>query len=309
MKIIRVRSLSDSAKRLLLSPLLLLAFCSSHATAASDEGINVDLPAGGEIRVENRRGGVAVEVWKERYVSVSVTVEGGNWPLRTPPVSVQRSEHLLTVRVPSPEINPPTRVDLTLRIPERSRAEIVTAGGAVEVTGLPATLSVRTLGGDIRARFPANADAEINAEAVGGRVDSRLEAGASSAPRSDERTFQARLGAGGKIVRLRTERGNILLAPVSEISGGAASTLSGNTSTNQRTAEGTDGARKAPTLNGPGASNGGGAGTPAPAPSSTPQEVDEGDVVRVDTELVTLNMSVVDRQSSRGLTGLRQADF
>jgi Ca-activated chloride channel family protein len=56
----------------------------------------------------------------------------------------------------------------------------------------------------------------------------------------------------------------------------------------------------------------GGAALPAGTPAtsiSEPQEVDEGDIVRVDTELVTLNVSVVDRSTSRALTGLAKADF
>jgi len=40
-----------------------------------------------------------------------------------------------------------------------------------------------------------------------------------------------------------------------------------------------------------------------------PEEVDEGDIVRVDTELVTLNVSVVSRGSNRGLPDLKQKDF
>jgi VWFA-related protein len=49
------------------------------------------------------------------------------------------------------------------------------------------------------------------------------------------------------------------------------------------------------------------AGTPAPV--SDTQEIGEGDVIRVDSQLVTLNMSVVDRNTSRGVVGLRQSDF
>ena len=49
------------------------------------------------------------------------------------------------------------------------------------------------------------------------------------------------------------------------------------------------------------------AGTPAPALDT--QEVSEGDVIRVDSQLVTLNMSVVDRNTSRGLVGLTKSDF
>ncbi|HET8781655.1 MAG TPA: VWA domain-containing protein, partial [Pyrinomonadaceae bacterium] len=53
----------------------------------------------------------------------------------------------------------------------------------------------------------------------------------------------------------------------------------------------------------------------AKAPAGTPadkaenEEISEGDVIRVDSQLVTLNISVVDRSTSRGLAGLAQSDF
>lgn len=55
---------------------------------------------------------------------------------------------------------------------------------------------------------------------------------------------------------------------------------------------------------------------PAKAPVGTPGdptaenvEISEGDVIRVDSQLVALNVSVIDRGTSRGLTGLVQSDF
>lgn len=53
---------------------------------------------------------------------------------------------------------------------------------------------------------------------------------------------------------------------------------------------------------------GGGAGTPAPAPTG-PEDVSEGDVIRVDTELVSVNVSVVDRGTNHGVNGLTKDDF
>ena len=50
-----------------------------------------------------------------------------------------------------------------------------------------------------------------------------------------------------------------------------------------------------------------GAGIPAPVLDA--QEISEGDVIRVDSQLVTLNMSVIDRNTHRGVLGLRQSDF
>ena len=49
------------------------------------------------------------------------------------------------------------------------------------------------------------------------------------------------------------------------------------------------------------------AGTPADKAENV--EISEGDVIRVDSQLVTLNISVIDRSTSRGLAGLVQSDF
>ena len=49
------------------------------------------------------------------------------------------------------------------------------------------------------------------------------------------------------------------------------------------------------------------AGTPATPAENT--EISEGDVIRVDSQLVTMNISVIDRGTNRGLMGLGQADF
>src|SRR5688572_3469795 len=55
----------------------------------------------------------------------------------------------------------------------------------------------------------------------------------------------------------------------------------------------------------------GNARTPAGTPANETQntEISEGDVIRVDSQLVTLNISVIDRGTNRGLSGLGQSDF
>ena len=50
--------------------------------------------------------------------------------------------------------------------------------------------------------------------------------------------------------------------------------------------------------------------TPGTADGPAPgDDISEGDVIRVDSQLVTLNISVIDRGTNRGLLGLGQADF
>src|SRR2546430_3004339 len=50
------------------------------------------------------------------------------------------------------------------------------------------------------------------------------------------------------------------------------------------------------------------AGTPASS-SNAAEEVSEGDVIRVDTQLVNVNVSVVDRGTNRGINDLTKNDF
>lgn len=276
--------------------LLLLSVAQPVSGLIPDEGVRADLPLGGALRIENRRGGVSVEVWSEAYVSVSATVEGVT-PKRSP-VRIERTEQLLTIGVVRPEIGVIAHVDLTVRVPERARTEIVTLSGQVNIQGVPAELKVQTISGNIRAVFPSPLDADIQAEAPNGRVVNELAAlrQTNSSPPASERTLHLRTGMGSKPVRLRSERGQVNLVASTEV----------NDATSQDTAS--QKTQQTPRLIGAEQNRTGGAGTPS-APLTSPEEIDEGDVIRVDTELVTLNVSVIDRGTNRGLKGLVETDF
>lgn len=301
----------------ILSPILAVAllatlFCLPQSYAqvstagSADDGIRADLPLGGELRIENRRGDVTVEVWPEKHVSVSATVEGAT-PRRSP-VIIQRTEALLTIGVVRAAASSTQHVDLHLRIPERSRVEIITTDGEIAVRGIPATLSAQSVSGDIRAELPNNSDAAIRAETTSGTVVSAL---AAPDDVSSERVFEARSGAATHPLRFKSERGSITLSPSD--AGQSTTTAAGAGRLEQtspaKIAVTRDNAqeRRPPALGGS-VKTGGGAGTPGRA-SDEPLEVDENDVVRIDTELVTVNMSVVDRGTNRGVTGLTQSDF
>ncbi len=302
----------------ILSPLLALSLLAAlvvgfplQRARAEDEGIRADLPLGGELRIENRRGSITVEVWKEKHVAVTATVEGAQ--AKRSPVLIERTESLLTIGVvrATPQNN--ARVHLALRIPERSRVEIVTTDGQVEVRGLPASLSAQTVSGDIRAEFSNRADAAVRAETTSGEIVSALGAPDDVA---SEKVFEARIGAASQPLRLRSASGTITLSPTDEPKTTASSSQQTNVtqalptpqpSTVSATTTNAPEGRKAPTLLGPDTAPGG-AGTPANA-SDGPMEVEEGDVVRVDTELVTLSTSVVDRSTNRGVMGLAERDF
>jgi len=76
----------------------LVPFTSSLASFSinqSQKGLRLDLPANGNLRVENGRGGVRVEVWDEKYLSLEAVSDSGE-AIRSPAV-IQNSDSLLSV--------------------------------------------------------------------------------------------------------------------------------------------------------------------------------------------------------------------
>ncbi|HVF50458.1 MAG TPA: VWA domain-containing protein [Pyrinomonadaceae bacterium] len=325
----------------------LALFAPVPADALADADLRVALPASGELRVENQRGGVSVEVWNENYVSVSAVVEEtatppprrtakGRAAARQPtsPVRIENSEKLLSVSVTR---SVASRVDLEVRIPREARAQIFTGDGRIEVRGLPAQLSAQSVSGDINLDIAAPADADLSAHSLNGTVTFKNGAGATARPETFVRQkFQTRLGSGRSVVRLFSGRGGIQIGTAetspdvardagrgtpatvvsqpraSQMTGGRASELvpdarQTSPSSSPSLAGSSAIERKAPVLVGAGRGE-----TAAPAKVETPEgpeEVDEDEVVRVETELVRLNVSVIDRASGRGLVNLAQKDF
>jgi len=109
----------------------------------------------------------------------------------------------------------------------------------------------------------------------------KLPDNADISARSLRGTFQQRVGNGDRKIDIQTETGAIILAPT-------------NPSPKEPELLGASGPKRS-------------AGTPADP--VTNDEISEGDVIRVDSQLVTLNISVVDRSTNRGFTGLVQTDF
>ncbi|MGZ8844183.1 MAG: VWA domain-containing protein, partial [Pyrinomonadaceae bacterium] len=267
----------------------------------SEQGLRFELPANGNLRVENLRGGVIAEVWDEKYLAISAVTDTGA-AIRSPAV-IQSSESLLSVRVPR-ETNSTARVNLELRIPARAHAAIVTSNGAVEVRGLPAALLIQTVAGEVRVDVPSSANANVIAESRTGNVSSSL--AAASVNQTQRPQLQARLGAGAGRVRIFSQAGNITLAARSESTRSSVPKETPPVERRETIAPGEISAPiQRPELAGPDP-NKPAAGTPA---QPGPEEVSEDDIIRVDTELVSVNVSVVDRGTSRGVNDLTKNDF
>jgi len=283
-----------------LSAIASIGVLSAAASSQASGELRFELPANGNLRVENLRGGVIAEVWNENYVSVAAV--GQAEPAAKLPAVVDRGEGLLSIRLARGAAKA-TRIDLQLRIPARAHVAIVTAEGSVVVQGLPAALLTQSGSGEIRLELPNNARANVVADSKTGNVSSSIAALAINRGASPQ--LQGRVGGGGVSVRLYSQAGNVTVANSTSTSARVVTPLENRTETLRPTEAPSP--RRQPELIGP-EQPATAAGTPAPA-NNGPVEVDEGDVIRVDTELVSVNVSVVDRGTNRGINDLTKDDF
>ena len=251
-------------------------------SAQADNGIRIDLPANGQLRVENQFGDIEVSVWKERDVLVAAAIDSTVKPARSP-VVIETRQNLLSIKVAGEKIGSGDRINLSLRVPARTHGEIVTNDGQIVSHGQADSLSLNSISGRITAQLELPLDTDVIAQSAAGSVRSDVDA-----PGTDEHNYRSRLGQGQKLLHANSRSGDIILTA-------AAAAASHESASDTRP----------PELKGSTGSSG--AGTPA-GQSST-EEVDEGDVIRVDAQLVTLNLSVVDRGTNKGIVGLTQPSF
>lgn len=265
--------------------LVIAAVCASFMAQVSgvpDTGLRIEVPESPSIRIENQYGEVRTEVWNERYVSVSSQIDSDT-VLKRSPVVIENKPKQLIISILRRATDPPLAVNLVVKVPEDSRVEIVTGKGSVILRGSPASAGLRSTSGNIEVQFLDAPNVDLSARSVTGSVKSEL----PQFQTDSGHVLQARLGAGGRPLRINSRSGTVSLRVV----------MPQPTSTARRVA---DAAAESPVPTKA-------AGTPAPLLDN--QEIDEGDVIRVDSQMVTVNMSVIDRTTNRGLVGLGKSDF
>ena len=270
---------------MILSWLFLSSF-SSLGRPADD--IRIDVPADARVHVENRFGDVSVEVWDKTFASVSATIASPSAAsLTRSPLVIDNRGSFLSISTQRIPVNSMAAIDLTLKIPKTANLEVSTIKGKIVLRGLSESAVLKSVSGDIENTLNEPLDINLTARAPKGVIASSL----SSKPALDDRLWQVRLGTGTqrRTLDAQTETGRITFAP-----GVAAPQVAEERTVKEPVLGGANNARR-------------NAGTPEDPNQNV--EVDEGDIIRVDSQLVTLNMSVVDRGTSRGLMGLKQTDF
>src|SRR5256714_1792478 len=181
-----------------------ISLANASANIQGNGELRFELPANGNLRVENLRGAVMAETWLENYVSVSAVSDNGE--LSTTPPVVDRGESLLSIRLArSPKASP--RINLRLHVPARAHLAIQTSNGAVSVRGLPAALLAQSFSGEIRLEVQQNSNATLVADSKTGGVTSSIDALAVNRGASPQ--LQGRIGSGAASVRLYSQAGHI----------------------------------------------------------------------------------------------------
>jgi len=248
-----------------------------------NQDIRIDVSTDARVRVENQFGAIEASVWKAKYVSVSAAIQG-NIPFKRSPIVIDNRSKLLRISVVRTPVDPAVGIDLIVKLPESVHAEVTTGAGAINLSGIPASASLRSSSGDIRTELSNPLNADISVRSAFGEIRSTLDAPLTGGGHA----LETRVGTGEHVLRINTDRGAINLELVTRQSDLAAAQTG------------------PPRLAGSEAPSPG-AGTPAD--SSETEEVSEGDIIRVDSQLTTVNVSVVDRTTSRGVMGLSQKEF
>jgi VWFA-related protein len=279
--------LLNSLNRGIASVFFLLLFtvaCSAQGTiTGANTGIQIEIAAGGRLTIENQFGSVAVESWKEKFIHITTSEDTVASKARS--VVIENGKLGTVIRVVRRLGVPIAQIDLAIKLPDTARVEIVTGSGRISLRGLPASATIRSVTGDTTVEFLETANADIIARSTKGSVKSELPELLSE----NGHVLQARLGTGTQTLRVNSEDGSIRLLDESRSANGPPPTKKVLVEP-----PGQDLPTKA-------------AGIPAPVEDV--QEISEGDVIRIDSQLVTLNMSVIDKLTSRGVVGLSQSDF
>ena len=207
-RIVRVASLIGLMLFVINHPL-------ARAQASATRVESFDLNPGGQVRVENMRGAIHIDVWE--MPTVRVVAEK-----RTPVGAALEPNELLlmgiqnTITVQCRQSNRAGRIDLTVTVPRQSQLQVVGGAWPVEVSGALAGAVVQTTNGAIAYRIPGNDDATVSMRTARGLV--RSTAPLTVLSRSGGQSIEGRLGTGTAPIILNSETGNITLTPGANIS-------------------------------------------------------------------------------------------
>lgn len=166
----------------------------------------IEIRPGATVRIENPLGSLRVDVWSESRIRWNAEERGISRASESSQVSIRRDGDRVTILVRS---QPPSRRDLTVKVPQHARLELKTEAGAIEISGEPEAVTAETTSGAITLKLPAHYGADLTLMTTMGAIQSELPLVVYGA--FDAHAIRGRLGRGGSAVSLRTRSGTIRL--------------------------------------------------------------------------------------------------
>ena len=100
----------------------------SFSRVETTQDIRIDVPAASRVRIDNPFGAITALVWKEKYVSVAASIDGGAAVFRRSPIVIDNRNQMLLISVVRTPLDP--QVGITLIVNFRRCAAEITTGAA-----------------------------------------------------------------------------------------------------------------------------------------------------------------------------------
>ncbi|HKY03686.1 MAG TPA: hypothetical protein VJQ56_02285, partial [Blastocatellia bacterium] len=179
---------------------------SAEAASSSMRVEKFSVKPDAQVRIDNPRGSVRVEVWNE--LAVRVVAEKTAGPINARELVLMSAQNTVYIECKQGALS--GVINLQVFVPRRSHLQVTGGSGAVEVDGPLAGAVVETSTGRIDYRIPESGDAQIVMHSARGTVRSGVALAVSE--RTGTRSLQGRLGGGRAPVILNSQSGNITLS-------------------------------------------------------------------------------------------------
>ncbi|MFY9223403.1 MAG: VWA domain-containing protein [Blastocatellia bacterium] len=319
---------------LFLNPINVLAQ-SRKVTKTSK--FTLTLPALNLLRIENQIGNIKISAGQNTSIVMqAIYRNNSSVSVKEKEIYLEKESDQIYLKISPTQATSP--IDIQVLVPEGTNLRLFSNTGSIDVSLAVNSLVANTNKGSISLNLPEKVDADISLASSSGivRAEKLLKTATNSA-NSPTRSLYKRLGKGGTVISLTSEQGNITLNNnyvksnnVTQTTPTDVNSTPASISINKLPSDSTTSTKPSPKLDNDSASI---VGSPKPnkitkpelrrndgtnsevttnnssIPSSNDSKDDNNDdVIRIESELVTLNASAVN-SIGQPITNLRETEF
>lgn len=293
------------------------------------------LPALNLLRIENQIGNVKISAGQNTSIVIqAIYRNNSSVSIKEKEIYLEKESDQIYLKISPAQANNP--IDIEVLVPEETNLRLFSNTGNIDVSLAVNSLVANTSKGNISLNLPEKIDADISLASSSGivRAEKLLKTSSTNSP---TRSFYKRLGKGGTVISLTSEQGNITLNNnyvrsnnVTQTTPTDVNSTPASISISKLPSDSTASTKPSPKLDNNSASI---VGSPKPnkvtkpelrrndgtnsevannspsiANSNDGKDDNNDDVIRIESELVTLNASAVNT-IGQPITNLRETEF